>query len=109
MLAVQHHHDFRFEDESAGGVAVRLALLLNCAGEVASCLCEAPAPAHIGEVCTRAVQMVGLEISALPPILRRVQPKIEELADLLRLDIIPSRVYTLIAESVSGRLPPSSS
>jgi len=30
-------------------------------------------------------------------------------ADLLRLDFIPSKVYTLIAESVSGRLTPFSS
>lgn len=109
MLAVRHHHDVRFEDKGAGGAAVRLALLVNGAGEVASCLCEASDTAHIREVCTRAVQTVGLEISALPPILQRVEPEIEELADLLRLDIIPSKVYTLIAESVSGRLAPSSS
>lgn len=107
VLAVRHHHDFQFEDESAGGAAVRLALLVNGAGEVASCLCEASDPVHIREVCTKAMQTVGLEISALPPILKRVQPEIEELADLLRLDIIPSKVYALIAESISGQLTPS--
>ncbi|MCH8148102.1 MAG: HDOD domain-containing protein [Planctomycetes bacterium] len=109
VLAVRHHHDFEFEDESVPGDAVRLALLVNGAGDVATCLCEASDPVHIKEVCTKAVKTVGLDISTLPPILRRVEPEIEDLANLLRLDIIPSKVYTLIAESVSEQLAPASS
>lgn len=109
VLAVRHHHDLNFEDESAPGAAVRLALLVNGAGEVATCLCEASEPEHIREVCTKAMKTVGLETSDLPPILRRVEPEIDELANVLRLDIIPSKVYALIAESVSEQLTSASS
>lgn len=108
-MVVRHHNDFRFDNERVPAASVRPTLLLNGAGEVEICVCGASDPAHIEEACRRAVQTVGLETSASPSILQRVEPEIEKLAVLLRLDMMPSKVYTLIAESVSGRLTPPSS
>ena len=84
-------------------------MLLNGAGEVEICLCGASDPTHMEEDGRRAVQTVGLKTSASPSILQPVESEIEKLAVFLRLDSMPSKVYTLIAESVSGRLTPPSS
>ena len=102
VLAIRHHHD-----DDLGAVpesAIRLAPLINAAGEIAACLCEAPDSDHIREICYGAMRTAGLDISALPAILKAVEPEIEELAGLLRLDIVPSKIFALIAESISEQV-----
>ena len=50
------------------------------------------------------MQAAGLELPALHPILKNVEPEIENLAGLLRLDFIPITGHALVADSVSKQL-----
>ena len=55
-------------------------------------------------VCTEAMAFVGVELGLLVDILKDVEADVEELALILKIDVIPSSVYSKIAEAIKERL-----
>lgn len=82
----------------------KIACILSASDSIARILCEIPDEAEVAAVCTSATGLVGLETSALAKILPTIENDVEELADVLRIDVIPSNVYALVAKTVQEHL-----
>lgn len=82
----------------------RVARLLNSADRISKMLCELPEGEAIAETCINAMGFVGVDTAVLVELLPRVEQDIEELADVLRIDVIPSKVYALIAKTIQEKL-----
>ncbi len=81
-----------------------IARLLNSADRIAKLLCEVPEPHEITSVCTEATTFVGADIRILLKLLPTIENDIEDLADALRIDVIPTNVYALVAKTIQERL-----
>jgi HD-like signal output (HDOD) protein len=108
MLAVKHHHDTDLPDGLPEGVS-ELARVISGASAVARLLCESPEEDEIADACERAMNTVGLDLSVLQRVLGEIESDVAEFASILRIDVIPSRVYELIAQKVADRLQPQCS
>lgn len=80
------------------------ARLLHSAGRIGRLLCEIPDVEEVAEVCARATAFVGVELGVLVKLLPTIEQDIEELAEVLRIDVIPSKVYALIAKTIEDKL-----
>ena len=98
VTAVRLHHD------RPGGAEVLFQLDHGGAAEVARLLCEMPDKNTIGSTCEAAMKVVGLNLDVLQHILKDIESDISGLAEVLRIDIIPSRVYSIIAGSIAEQL-----
>ena len=67
-------------------------------------LCEVPDVDQIDPVCRSAASLSGVDMETLAGLLTKVEADIEELADILRIDVIQSSVYLLIAQTVQEHL-----
>ncbi len=86
------------------GEAATAARLLSAADRIGKLLCEVSDPETVVRVCTEATAFIGLEVQSLLDILPSVEKDIEDLAEALRIDVIPSNVYTLIAKAMQDRI-----
>ncbi len=91
------------ENPGDGNVAT-IARILNSSDRIAKLLCEIPDPDQIATTCTEATSFVGVDLAVLVNLLPTIENDIEELADALRIDVIPSKVYALVAKAVQERL-----
>lgn len=110
VSAVRHHHDDALGEarESTPGQSAEFAGVLEAAGDLARLLCEAPTAAAVRDTCQLVTRRTELDPAAIPEMLGRVEPEIAELADLLRFPVIHSRVYSIIAATVSESLQQAS-
>jgi HD-like signal output (HDOD) protein len=99
--AVRDSHDAAVEGADEG---VRMARMVNAADRVAKLLCEIPDVNTCAETCQQAVRFAGVTIEDLVEILGHVEADVEELAGILRIDVIPSSVYAKIAAAIRERL-----
>ncbi len=81
-----------------------VARILHSSDRIARLLCEVPEEDAIAAVCTEATAFVNVDVSVLTNLLPNIENDIEELADALRIDVIPSNVYALLAKTVQERL-----
>jgi HD-like signal output (HDOD) protein len=86
------------------GDIATVARLLNASDRIAKLLCEIPEADEVTSVSTEATAFVGLDVGSLIKLLPNVENDIEELADALRIDVIPSNVYALIAQTIQEQL-----
>ena len=86
------------------GDAVAAARILNSADRIAKLLCEVGDPQEVSHVCIEAMGFVGIDMAALLKLLPSIERDIEELAEVLRIDVIPSSVYALIAKTIQEHL-----
>ncbi len=86
------------------GRTAAVARIINGADRIAKLLCEVPAHENISSVCTEATAFAGLDVSVLADTLPTVERDIEEMADVLRIDVISSKVYTLVAKTIRDTL-----
>ena len=107
VTAVRHHHSEPPADTSE--VASSLAHLFDCSSEVGRVLCEAMDAKVAVDACIKAMQRLGQEPASLRRVLPLVEADISELATALQVDVIPSRVYSLIAGALSEHLAVASS
>lgn len=84
--------------------ATQVAQVLNAADRIAKLLCEIPDVNRSADTCIEAMGFLGVELSVLVQILSEVESDVEELASVLKIDVIPSSVYTTIAEAIRDRL-----
>ena len=76
------------------------ARILNSSDRVARLLCEVPDVDEVVRVCNEVTAFIGADVGALLDLLPTIEKDIEELADALRIDVIPSNVYALIAKTI---------
>ncbi|NOS99862.1 MAG: HDOD domain-containing protein [Phycisphaerales bacterium] len=105
-LAVRHHHDQLLPDGLPEGVA-ELTCAVHAASDIARLLCEAPHADEVARICAEAMDVVKLDVSVLKSVLTAVERDITELAGILKIDVIPSKVYGIIADTVSHMLAPT--
>ncbi len=91
------------DDTEMDGGAGTLAMILNAADRVSRALCEVPDKNTV-LTCAEAISLVGIEVDVLLELLTQVEKDVEELASILRIDVIPSRVYSLIADGIRQQL-----
>ena len=94
--AVNLHQSF---SPGEGSVSM-VARLLNASDRIARLLCEIPEAEEVVTVCSEATAFVGVDSAVLLKLLPTIENDIEELADVLRIDVIPSNVYALIAKTI---------
>jgi HD-like signal output (HDOD) protein len=86
-----------------GNVAT-MARILYAADRIAKLLCEVPKPETIIPNCAEATAFVGVDLPLLLNMLPTIETDIEELADALRIDVLPSSVYAIVAKTVQEQL-----
>ncbi len=87
----------------AGDVA-DVARMLQAADRIGKLLCEVPSADAIVSVCSSALAFAGLDETVLINLLPSIEADIEDLAEALRIDVVPSKVYSLIAKAVEQKL-----
>lgn len=97
--AVRHHHTWPIDPHVPEDVAM-CARIVNGSSRLGKLLCEKPHVEEVAGVCREAMDLIGLELSVLAGTLEKIESDIEELAQVLRVDVIPSSVYNLIAQVV---------
>ncbi len=96
----QADHPRHDEDEDAGTIA----RILNSSDRIAKILCEVPDMERAATVCAEATAFIDVDNGVLLDLLTQIENEIEELASILRIDVIPGHVYALIAEAIQERL-----
>ena len=86
------------------GEDATIARILNAADGIARLLCEVPGGEDIAKTCLQATEFVGIDVSVLVKLLPTIESDIEELADALRIDVIASNVYALVAQTIQEKL-----
>jgi HD-like signal output (HDOD) protein len=104
VTAAVNLHQSNHPGEGPVGTVARI---LHAADRIGVLLCEIPNAETIVEVCHEATSFVGVDTSLLLQLLPTIEADIEELADALRIDVIPSHVYSLIAKTVQEQLAPA--
>jgi HD-like signal output (HDOD) protein len=99
--AVRLSHDNTVESTNE---ANHMAMVINASDRVGKLLCEIPDVTQSAEECVAAMQFVGAELAVLEKVLGEVEADVEELAGMLKIDVIPSAVYAKIAEAIRERL-----
>lgn len=99
ITAIRNHHVAASTDTSPSG---RLARALGACSEIARVLCESNTRQEAGAICRNGAAAIGLSGLDLREILQRVEKDIEELATILHVDVIASKVYKVIAEELAS-------
>ena len=86
------------------GDVATIARILNSSDRIAKLLCEDPDAGLILHECTEAMEFVGIDPTVLVRLLPTVENDIEELADALRIDVLPNDVYALVTETLTEKL-----
>ncbi len=86
-----------------GDVAV-MAKILNASDRIGKLLCEMPDMDQVVDTCSFAMDFVGIDVGVLVRMLNTVEKDIEELATALRIDVIPSNVYDILAKTIQEKL-----
>lgn len=89
------------------GEAAAVGRLLNASDRIAKLMCEVSETDDIRQVCADATAFAGIEVNVLVKLLPTIEHDIEELAQALRIDVIPSNVYAMIAQTMQDRLTPT--
>lgn len=103
VLAVRHHHSADVPEDLPESVK-HLTRVVSGAADIARLLCEVPDRSIIARTCQDAMDTVGLNIEVLAHLLGDIETDISELASILRIDVIPSRVYSVIAKTIAEHL-----
>ena len=98
--AVRNHHSAPESDDDSA----ILSRILGATDRLAALLCEAPDPETVGQVCVEATAAAGIDLKVFFDLLDDIENDVEELATTLRIDIVASNVYTLIAKSIQEKL-----
>ncbi len=95
--AVRYHHASAADiPEDCAGAA--LSRIIGGAGTIARILCEANEPDAAVKACADGMDRVELDISVLVTALSDVEQDIEQMAGLLGIEVINSKVFSLISQ-----------
>ena len=97
--------NLHLSDTPGEGDVPQVARILNTSDRIARILCQVPeTDEDIARTCIEATNVVGVDPSVLVQLLPTIESDIEELADALRIDVIASSVYALVAKAVQDKL-----
>lgn len=101
--AVKHQHTSPADmpENCPGG---DLARILNAAGAIAKLLCEATETEAAIETCLQSMQKVDLDSNVLLDALKDIEQEVKDMADLLGLNILSSKVFSTIGEQLAEHL-----
>jgi HD-like signal output (HDOD) protein len=94
-------------DQPGEGTAATMARILNSSDRISRLLCEVPDLNEVPDVCTKAIEILRVDVGVLVRILGTVEKDIGELASALRIDVIPSNVYAILAKTIQEKLCPA--
>jgi len=86
------------------GDSATIAKMLHAADTISKALCEVSHSACVADACIEAMAMVDGDGTELLHLLPKVERDIEDLADALRIDVIPKNAYALVTENLQNRL-----
>jgi len=86
------------------GAAGSIARLLNSSDRIARLLCETAEQPQGATICQEATEFCGLGLDILLKLLPTIESDIEELADALRIDVVASEAYTVVAKNIQEAL-----
>lgn len=99
IQSVRYHHSVELPDVTPR--VKHLAHILNGAGEIARFLSEARNKSIVRSMCLWAVETIGVRTNVLQSVLKKVESDINELAQALRVDIVSSKVFELLASAIA--------
>lgn len=99
--AVNCHHAGPLSSDQPEAVFARL---ISASDKIAKLLCEIPDIDQVAPVCAEATQAAGIDLQVLAKVLDEIESDVEELAQILRIDVIPSSVYAMIAKAIQQAL-----
>ncbi len=91
-------------DVAANTEAIQLARIICSADRIAKLLCESPELDPLADECKTAMDFIDLDLSVLMKMIEKVEADVTELAELLKLDVIASSVYNLIAKVINEHI-----
>lgn len=100
--AIRHYHETA--PDSVSEDVRTLSGIIGGASDIARLLCEVPDKETIASACTEAMSRVGLSTTVLQHVLGEIESDVTEFAEVLKIDVIPSRVYAIIADTISEQL-----
>ena len=91
-------------DVEATTEAVQLARIIYAADRIGKLLCESPEVDKLAVRCQHAMDFINLDLAVLAEMLEKVEADVTELAEMLKLDVIASSVYRLIAKAIKENI-----
>lgn len=91
-------------DVAASTEAIQLARIIHSADRISKLLCESPELEHLAAECKEAMDFIDLDLCVLTDMIEKVELDVTELADMLKLDVIASSVYHLIAKAIKEHI-----
>ncbi|HUW83022.1 MAG TPA: HDOD domain-containing protein [Phycisphaerae bacterium] len=99
---VKHHHG---EPPADAEPNVRtMVQLVSASDGLAKRLCESHDAASMVDACHRCMEAAGINVSLLPTILEELEEDIADLARVLRVAVLPDRVYERIVHEIREHL-----
>lgn len=98
--AVREHHSAPAPDDDWA----ILARILGATDRLAVVLCEPPDAETVGRVCVEATDAIGMDLKVFYDLLGDIENDVEELASTLRIDVVSSNVYALIAKTIEEKI-----
>ncbi len=86
------------------GSHATIARFLNTADRLSKVLCELPDDSDIATPCAEAMAFVQADTALFLRLLPTIESDIEELAQALRIDVIPPDIYATISQNLQERL-----
>lgn len=104
VAAVRMHQSPPEAVAGSNGEAARIAYFIHGADMISRLLCEIPDEASIEGQCRRAMEAADCDLTILLDVLPKVESEVNELAKLLRIDVVAGSVYDLLARNVQELL-----
>lgn len=101
---VTHAVNLHQSTNPGDGEVATIARILNASDRIGRLFCELPDKAEVVPVCSDAVAFIGIAPEDLVRLLPTIEKDIEELADALRIDVIPSDVYAFVAKTLQEQI-----
>jgi HD-like signal output (HDOD) protein len=78
----------------------RVARILNAADRVARLLCGSPDAAETARTCAEAAAFIQVDLPTLARIVEEIETDVEQLAAVLRIDVIPDAAYVRVTKAI---------
>jgi HD-like signal output (HDOD) protein len=99
--SVTHAVNLQHSASPGSGDVATVARILNAADRIAAMLCGTPSTESVFQTCTAALEFVGMNESVLLQILPSIEEDIQEMADALRITIMPGQGCKSVAAALS--------
>jgi len=78
--------------------------ILNASDRISKILCQIPDTVQVANTCEEVAMFAGIQLSVLAKLIANMEQDVQELAQLLKIDVIPSNIYSLIVQTIQEQL-----